>query len=181
MALQQCPECGREISTKAGACPHCGNPGAGVAGSGQPAKPKKRRWLIKGLLIFVGFLFLMSAISNYSTKGAAVKNGSSSAQRVASEADPKKEQRFEECRSKLKKAQKLDLLHDLDWKSGSVKPRVVVGPTFYRADFSAKQAFAKTVNCFLMGGSTDVINFDLLDWRTEKRVARFKYGELKMN
>ena len=26
MALIECPECGREVSDKALACPHCGNP-----------------------------------------------------------------------------------------------------------------------------------------------------------
>lgn len=26
MALIKCPECGKEISDKAGACPHCGCP-----------------------------------------------------------------------------------------------------------------------------------------------------------
>jgi hypothetical protein len=36
MALIKCPECGREVSTNAAACPHCGNPMQAVA---QPPPP----------------------------------------------------------------------------------------------------------------------------------------------
>lgn len=40
MALAPCPECGREISDLAAACPHCGAPRAGAA---RPATPKVDR------------------------------------------------------------------------------------------------------------------------------------------
>ena len=90
------------------------------------------------------------------------------------------DQRLEACRAKLTKAHELQVLYDLDWQKGKL-PKVVVGPTFYQIAFDAKDGFAQTVNCFLMAGATDkYINFDLLDWRTNKVVARYSYGTLKV-
>jgi hypothetical protein len=87
--------------------------------------------------------------------------------------------RFEECHEKLKKAQQLEALSDLEWKRAM--PKVVVGPTFYSIPIDAKQGFADTVNCFLMTGKSNYIDFDLLDWQTGKRVARYSLGRLKMD
>lgn len=36
MALTKCPECGKEVSTLASTCPHCGYP---LKGNGQTEKP----------------------------------------------------------------------------------------------------------------------------------------------
>jgi hypothetical protein len=90
------------------------------------------------------------------------------------------DKRFEACKAKLIKAQKLDLLYDMDWK-GTAEPRVVVGPTFYSIPIDAKEGFVETLNCFFMAGeSGKYINFDLLDWRTGNPVARYSYGKLKV-
>jgi hypothetical protein len=88
--------------------------------------------------------------------------------------------RFEGCRTKLKQAQKLDVLYDLDWKPGR-EPKVVVGPTFFNMPFDAKENFVRTVNCFLMVGADKAISFDVLDYRTGKAVGRFSWGQFKMN
>lgn len=80
--------------------------------------------------------------------------------------------KFEECRQKLIQAQRLDLLHDLDFQGGIAK--VVAGPTFFRVDFGTKQGFADTVNCFLMTGSSDCLNFDIRHWQTNRPVARYR-------
>lgn len=94
--------------------------------------------------------------------------------------DAEDTKRLEECRAKLKKTSGA-MLNDLDWKSGALPPRVVVGPTFFTVDFKTKQGFVDTVNCFLMGGrESKFINFDLLDWRDEKVVATYSNGRLKM-
>src|SRR3978361_357282 len=83
----------------------------------------------------------------------------------------KDEKRFNECRDKLKKAHGVDVLYDLSWKVAQ-SPHVVVGQTFYKVSYDAKQNFATTVNCFLMAGdSGKYVNFDLLDWRTGNAVA----------
>jgi len=48
MAIQPCRECGKDVSTEAPACPHCGTPNPidvpTPAPSVAPAKTKRRRW-----------------------------------------------------------------------------------------------------------------------------------------
>jgi hypothetical protein len=87
------------------------------------------------------------------------------------------DKRFEQCRAKLKKAQKIDLLYDLKIDP---LPRVVVGPTFYSIPLDAKQGFADTVNCFLMTGKDEYISFDLLDYQTGRVVAHYSAGQLSV-
>ena len=181
MALQKCPECGREISTKAGACPHCGNPGAGVAGSGQPAKPKKRRWLIKGLLIFVGFLFLMSAIGNcskYQEKARTVKDGSSATQAKQQSAaevakQPERKKYIEEL---IEKGvfQKVEA-------TGSL-PHLWVEPTFYALDFETKQTFVSVVYAYYVTMDDQYTLVKLNDGRSGKEIGKYApvYGGLKL-
>ena len=45
MALIKCPDCGRDISDKAPACPHCGRPSAGErqVSASAPKTPQKAR------------------------------------------------------------------------------------------------------------------------------------------
>lgn len=87
---------------------------------------------------------------------------------------------FETCRGKLKAAQKLDVLYAFDWKLPK-EPYVVAGPTFFKIPIDAKEGFAETVNCFLTAGDASiVVNFDILDWRTGKKVGRFSSGKLRM-
>ena len=85
---------------------------------------------------------------------------------------------FEQCRAKLKKAQQIDLLYDLKFDKGKA-PYVVVGSTYFTIPFDAKEGFAETISCFLVAGDTDkCINFELLDYRTNKPVAAFKNCKL---
>lgn len=95
-------------------------------------------------------------------------------------ADAASDERFEACRKKLIQAQKLDVLHDLDWKPPR-EPKVVAGPTFFRIPIDAKEGFAENVNCFLVAGETGkCVNFDVLHWQTGKPVGRFSYCRFKM-
>ena len=88
--------------------------------------------------------------------------------------------RFEACKAKLIKAQKIDLLYDLAWDVPK-EPRVLVGPTFFTIPIDAKKGFVETVNCFLVGGEQDkYVNFDVLDWRTGKAVGRYSNGQFIM-
>jgi hypothetical protein len=86
---------------------------------------------------------------------------------------------FEACREKLKRAQRLNVLTDLDWKPPR-EPKVVVGPTFFTMPFDAKDGFVQTVNCFLNAGGAKFVNFDLLDSINHKVVGRYEYGRLTM-
>lgn len=91
------------------------------------------------------------------------------------------DQRFEQCRAKLKKAQALDVLYDMDWRP-PLEPRVVVGPTFFKMPIDGKKGFAITVNCFLTAGQTDkCVSFNMLDWQTGKPVGRYSACSFAMN
>ena len=86
---------------------------------------------------------------------------------------------LETCRQKLIQAQRLDVLVDLDWKPKR-QPKVVVGSTFFSLPFETKQAFAETVNCFLLAGQPNYINFDILEQMNHRVVGRWENGRLKM-
>ncbi len=83
---------------------------------------------------------------------------------------------LEACRSKLKQAQKLGVLTDLQWKGPTL--HVVAGSTYYSMPFHAKEGFADTVNCFAMAGKTGCLSFDILHWRTGKATDRYSMCKL---
>ena len=88
---------------------------------------------------------------------------------------------FEDCRKKLIKAQKLDVLHELDWKLPK-EPKVVVGRTFIQMPIDGKEGFAETVNCFLLAGeSGKCVNFSVLHWQTGKAIGRLSKSRFKKN
>lgn len=78
---------------------------------------------------------------------------------------------LESCRAKLKQAQKLEVLSDLQWKGPRL--HVVGGPTYYQMPFHAKEGFADTVNCFAMAGKTGCLSFEILHWRSGKATDRY--------
>ena len=84
--------------------------------------------------------------------------------------------RLEDCRSKLKQAQKLEVLHDLQWKGSTL--HVVAGPTYYKMPFDAKGGFADAVNCFAMVGKTGCINFDIKHWLNGKATEQYSMCKL---
>lgn len=89
------------------------------------------------------------------------------------------EARFNQCRSKLVMAQKLGLLEGLDYKN--TPPSVTVGKTFYNLPFDAKTGFIEEVNCFLNQGDPTYINFNIIDWRTGKKIGQYSWGKLKLD
>lgn len=100
---------------------------------------------------------------------------------IAAHAASANDQRFEQCRAKLKKAQKLELLYDMKFESPRGW-RVYVGPTFHRVPIDAKEGLAETLNCFFVAGQQGrCMNYVLLDWRSGKQVARFHNCRLKMD
>jgi hypothetical protein len=119
------------------------------------------------ILLLLAFLFACSSGSRDKTKEYKTQD------QLAAE-----DRKFEECRTKLKKANELSLLYNMDIIEG--RPLVVVGPTFYRIPFDAKEVFAETVNCFLVAGTNKLAEFELLDYRTHKVVAVYHWGKLEM-
>lgn len=87
---------------------------------------------------------------------------------------------FEKCRTKLKSAQQLGILHALDWQKGKL-PHVVAGRTYYQMPYDAKEGFADALNCFLTGGATPktCISFEIKHWQTGKPTEAYKNCRLK--
>jgi len=68
MALINCPECGKSISDKASACPHCGNPIAEPPTQQQPPTQVKKfniQKLLAVLLTVFSLIALMATTSPY--------------------------------------------------------------------------------------------------------------------
>jgi len=165
MALKACKECGNDVSTEAASCPKCG------------AVLKKKggfwRFIVASFLIFITLIAIVALINGVTNRTSTT---TSPAEVPTSAATTK---HFEECREWLKKDQSSGLLYDLEWKK--TLPKVVVGSTFYAIPIDQKQGLADRVNCFLMAGKSNYIDFDLLDWQTGKRVAQYSLGRLKMD
>jgi hypothetical protein len=126
-----------------------------------------------GIAFLVLLVFAIARVSYVRDQSPA----SAALPKPSAEQAGEENRRFETCRTKLKKAKRLDLLYDLKMDP---LPRVVVGPTFYTIPLDAKQGFADTVNCFVTAGKDEYINFDLLDYRTGHVVAEYSYGRLRM-
>jgi hypothetical protein len=129
---------------------------------------------IEKVLLAIIAAGILAAIVRTDAIAPADQTSQSPPQRTAAEkaAD---DSRFEGCKSKLKTAERLDVLYDLKLQ---IPPRVIVGPAFYSIPLDAKQGFADTMNCFLMAGEDGYMNFDLYDYRTGHRVAKYWAGEL---
>jgi len=205
MALVRCPECGKEVSSDAQHCIHCGKPlkkkkGSSIGNACILIIAVPIIIVVIGLIVILLVPLLDSSPRRQSSPAPTAQNtpwttlnqkppqegatnqappdpGQSTAVPQAAQ-PPAADARFEDCRAKLKKAQQLELLYNLDYKGGV--PLVVVGPTFYTVPFDTKQNFADTINCFLMTGEAKYINFDLRDYRTNEVVAVYRFGKLKM-
>ncbi len=186
MALTTCRECNGQVANDAPVCPHCGT-----------KRPAKRPASAKTVFITVGALLVfgmcVSAIggknetpsSASTTPGVAVSGNSTVPAAATTKPEPTAkekavaEKRFNECKKKLIAAQKLGVLYDMDWQPPR-EPRIVVGPTFVEMPIDAKEGFVETVNCFLMAGTTDHINFDALHWQTGRAIGRYSWGSFEM-
>ncbi|MFP6582892.1 MAG: zinc ribbon domain-containing protein [Candidatus Hydrogenedentota bacterium] len=60
MALIQCPDCGKEVSDGAKACPNCG---CKVSWEVAKGKARKKKPLVKNVFVWVFVLFLVAAVS----------------------------------------------------------------------------------------------------------------------
>jgi hypothetical protein len=174
MALVKCRQCRTDVATDAKACPKCG---ALAFHPSWTKNPTANAILALVLLSGVGWCGIRACGSSSEPGTPAVTIATSTSKEAN---DTNADKRFEQCREKLKKAQALDMLHDLDWKPPT-EPRVVAGPTFFTVPIEAKEGFAETVNCFLLAGKKEHVNFDVLNWQTGKAVGRYSFGRFKMH
>lgn len=68
MAMTTCHECGKDLSTTAESCPHCG---------ARPPKPKKTKWWLWIPLGLVGAFMLVGLVGSRSPTGQAKANARS--------------------------------------------------------------------------------------------------------
>lgn len=77
-----------------------------------------------------------------------------------------------QCQAKLRAARKLDVLYDMKLATG--RALVYVGPTFFSLPIDAKEGFAETVSCLLVGGDPkSCAQIDFLHWQSGKMVAQY--------
>ncbi|MDA1380491.1 zinc ribbon domain-containing protein [Plesiomonas shigelloides subsp. oncorhynchi] len=58
MAMTKCRECGKDVSTEAKVCPHCGVENPGIA-SAVPAPAKKKDQGLALLVVYLFYFFLV--------------------------------------------------------------------------------------------------------------------------
>ena len=78
MALVKCPECSRQVSDQATACPQCAYPIAGGATAGrvQTIEATGKKW--KGLQLISGIVLIISIIGIFSSSGTGSDSSDSS-------------------------------------------------------------------------------------------------------
>lgn len=174
MALGKCVECGREVSTWARKCLGCGRANPTLTVKDQVLAAV----VLLGVVAGLGYWWLREPVRPVPPVVTQVAPPPAA---VAPEPEPTAEEtkRFENCRDKLKRANSLRLLYDIDWKVPG-EPRVLVGPTFFTAAIDVKEGLAETISCFINGGRpAHAVPFDLRHWRTGEPVYRFSGGRLE--
>lgn len=101
MAIINCPECGKEISDKAPACPNCGHPLKKAdpvkSGPAQSAKKSKKKGsCIGGLIVIIAIVVIVAAIGSGGDKEKKQKTSSANSAAEATEESQKEDQPQEE-------------------------------------------------------------------------------------
>ncbi|HXU16003.1 MAG TPA: hypothetical protein VN708_12815 [Terriglobales bacterium] len=130
-------------------------------------RPEGHLRLVRPLLVVFGLVFVVSIF--------VIRQ--SSEKQAPDEKDAKLY--YEICKEKLKQAKELDVLSDLNAKGSSIK--VTVGPAFFTVPIDTQQEFARTVNCFFVKGAVRGVSFDLIHWRTGKKVANWNGDRLDVD
>lgn len=72
MSLIQCPECGKEVSTRVTPCPHCGTPitAKEIKGATELTGKRYKLYLVLSILVcFLGWILLFSGEKSSSHTG----------------------------------------------------------------------------------------------------------------
>jgi hypothetical protein len=198
MALVKCRECGKDVSSTAAACPHCG----------APRKPAAKQYgcgtaivvVVVGSIVIAQFLpspaprrapdpvpASTPAVASAAPAAAPAANTTGSGTTATPAAQPEapakqtdSDARLEGCRAKLKAAQAIDLLTNMTFERGI--PKVWVGPTWYTIPIDAKEGFAQTAACFFVAGDAGkAISFDIFDGMSGKKIGRWKFTRLEID
>lgn len=153
MALVQCPECGKDVSSEAVGCPHCGY---------ALVRPKKNGkagcgfWILLGVIgIFFG-LFILYSIGNNMQSERATK--------MRAACDPVKADVF--VRHML---EDVGALYKIEERGGF--PRIYVKDIWYRLSIDVKTSHDAILQCHFTRGIGDPILGVYRDYRSGKEVA----------
>jgi hypothetical protein len=177
MAMTNCLECKADISDQAASCPRCGAPAP------RPARAHNRTDLVLGGVGVVALILALTIGPHFAPASPGAARPPAAVASPTPTPDPAAvataDARLEECRTKLKQASTLDLLHNMTFEGG--RPKVWVGETWHRLPIEAKSEFARTAACFFLAGREDrSIAFPVFDGRTGKQIATWSYTRLSV-
>lgn len=132
--------------------------------------PRKRRWWKWAFWAFFLFVFVMAMLE----AGQKREPTPMSPEQVEA-----KRARYADCKEKLKKAQELEMIYDIQAKGASLK--VLVGPTFFTVPIDTKQGFGEVVNCVILEGGSGGIPYPFIHWQTGKRVGSWNGYKVEMD
>lgn len=164
MALRDCADCGKQVSTHAAACPHCGCPQ-------HRAVKSKSNWYLSVLLLLMLSAGLLNMVVDTSGRprlggdGKPINNIELGAQKVdaAPRCDAVAADRF------IKKSMEAQIFYRLD--SRASLPKIYVMPQWYTLAVDDKRALDNAVQCHLMRGVGKPVLASYLDYQSGREVA----------
>jgi hypothetical protein len=157
MALKACTECGREISTEARTCPHCGKK--------DPTRPRRGSGSLWGTIFVI--LIVLIAIGSLGRKQTSVEQGTSTTPPPAPLLTPK-----EEALGQVKL--------DFEWSKGGFDNIMMVD--FVITNPTAHRLKDITITCFLIAPSGTVIDnnvrtiYENVPPKGSKKISKFNMG-----
>lgn len=133
MALVECPECKKEVSDQATACPHCGYPLREVVPTATPTKKAKRPMGLLWVLIAVAVILFVLVLSQRNREPR---------QEIACDS--------KQLKRAIKESFSAGLLHKID--AARSVPHIYVGGPWYSLDVDAKKGMAYWFVCEAYGG-----------------------------
>lgn len=153
MALKNCPECDKAISTAARTCPHCGCP------LRNGSKPRSLLGpLLFGLIVVIILASMMDQTNKRSPAG--LSNSPNAVHGPSCNATG-----ADQLIAKAGSA----LIHRID-RRGSI-PHIYVTPGWHELTIDEKRAFDGVLQCSLTRGAGDPIILSYHDYRTGKEIA----------
>ncbi len=127
-----------------------------------------------GVFILFGFLFLYIRFFIIGSDDPQT----SSAAPVKTASAPPNEKAYSACKKRLATAMTNGLFINASTK---FPVQVQVGLRFYGLTLAQKQSFGDDINCLIMHGSTDTMDFDFIDGHSGKPAGSYHLGRYKAN
>lgn len=160
MALKNCRECGKQISTEAGACPNCGAPNKSASSAKKKTSPVT---MLIALLLFGGLI--ISMFSDMSADGPAATATPAAATIDKSPGAQQKRKKL------IEQLQQQGFFGDISCRSSGAT--AIIEPGFYALDFKDKEKLLRVAYAFCFDGSQKFVSVQMKDSKTNKMVGNF--------